>query len=169
MSVCKGWSGSWAGLGLGFDLSLQGKWLGKWSKSKLTWSKLSIDLWKLNKNQIQCSCMFLYIYIYIYTHTHTYINIYIYIYNLHNGECASVFNALLKTRRVSAFAFLRGLNMQLLQSPVQSVYIYIYTYVCLNSTRPLTLSMVYPQNNTCRMLRKKFVNLKLEASNLKLF
>ena len=45
-----------------------------------------------------------------------YIYIYIYIYNLHNGECASVFNALLKTRRVSAFAFLRGLNMQLLQS-----------------------------------------------------
>ena len=45
-------------------------------------------------------------------------NIYIYIDvdNLHNGECASVFNALLKTRRVSAFAFLRGLNMQLLQS-----------------------------------------------------
>ena len=27
-----------------------------------------------------------------------YIYIYIYIYNLHNGECASVFNALLKTR-----------------------------------------------------------------------
>ena len=26
-----------------------------------------------------------------------------------------------------------------------------------------------PQNNTCRMFRKKFVNLKLEASNLKLF
>ena len=50
-----------------------------------------------------------------------------------------------------------------------NIYIYIYTYVCLNSTRPLTLSMVYPQNNTCRMLRKKFVNLKLEASNLKLF
>ena len=45
-----------------------------------------------------------------------YIYIYIYIHNLHNGECASVFNALFKTRRVSAFAFLRGLNMQLLQS-----------------------------------------------------
>ena len=44
--------------------------------------------------------------------------VYIYIYNLHNGECASVFNALFKTRRVSAFAFLRGLNMQLLQSPM---------------------------------------------------
>lgn len=55
---------------LGFDLSLQGKWLGKWSKSKLTWSKLSIDLWSLNKNQIQCSCMFLYIYMYIHTHTY---------------------------------------------------------------------------------------------------
>ena len=37
--------------------------------------------------------------------------IYIYIYNLHNGEWASVFNALFKTRRVSAFAFLRGLNV----------------------------------------------------------
>ena len=47
--------------------------------------------------------------------------IYIYIYNLHNGECASVFNALFKTRRISAFAFLRGLNMQLLQSP-NSIY-----------------------------------------------
>ena len=50
-------------------------------------------------------------------------SIYIYIYNLHNGECASVFNALLKTRRVSAFAFLRGLNMQLF------IYIYIYIYL----------------------------------------
>ena len=43
--------------------------------------------------------------------------IYIYcIYNLHNGEWASVFNALFKTQRISAFAFLRGLYMQLLQS-----------------------------------------------------
>ena len=40
----------------------------------------------------------------------------IYIYNSHNGEWASVFDALFKTRRVSAFAFLRGLNVQLLQS-----------------------------------------------------
>ena len=52
----------------------------------------------------------------IYIYVYEYIYIYIYIYNLHNGECASVFNALFKTRRVSAFAFLRGLNMQLLQS-----------------------------------------------------
>ena len=55
--------------------------------------------------------------------------LYIYIYNLHNGECASVFNALLKTRRVSAFAFLRGLNMQLLQSRNWLIYIYIYLYI----------------------------------------
>ena len=38
-----------------------------------------------------------------------YIYIYIYIYNLHNGECASVFNALLKT-------FIKE-------------YIYIYIYI----------------------------------------
>ena len=80
-------------------------------------------------------CIYIYIYIYKYyerkkgrnyipllfhakidLQTSIYIYIYIYIYNLHNGECASVFNALFKTRRVSAFAFLRGLNMQLLQS-----------------------------------------------------
>ena len=60
-----------------------------------------------------------------------YIYIYIYIYNLHNGECASVFNALFKTRRVSAFAFLRGLNMQLLQS--RNTYIYIYIYIYMNT------------------------------------
>ena len=64
-----------------------------------------------------------------------YIYIYIYIYNLHNGECASVFNALFKTRRVSAFAFLRGLNMQLLQSR-NSIYLsflyisFLYIYIC---------------------------------------
>ena len=54
-----------------------------------------------------------------------------YIYNLRNREWASVFNALFKTRPVSAFAFLRGLNIQLLQSRnwfavCRSVYIYIY-------------------------------------------
>ena len=59
-----------------------------------------------------------------------YIYIYIYIYNLHNGECASVFNALLKTRRVSAFAFLRGLNMQLLQSIYIYIYIFALHFVC---------------------------------------
>ena len=69
-------------------------------------------------------CVCVYIYIYIYS-----IYIYIYIYNLHNGECASVFNALLKTRRVSAFAFLRGLSMQLLQSRNTVIYIYIYIYI----------------------------------------
>ena len=57
---------------------------------------------------------------------YNYYNLYIYIYNLHYGECASVFNALFKTRRVSAFAFLRGLNMQLLQSR-KCIYIYIDT------------------------------------------
>ena len=36
--------------------------------------------------------------------------------NSHNGEWTSVFNDLFKTRRVSASAFFRGLNMQLLQS-----------------------------------------------------
>ena len=63
---------------------------------------------------------------YLFVSIHIYVNkciyIYIYIYNLYNGECASVFNALLKTRRVSAFAFLRDLNMQLLRL----LYIYIY-------------------------------------------
>ena len=47
----------------------------------------------------------------MYIMSYIYIYIYIYIYNLHNREWASVFNALFKTRRVSAFAFLRGLNM----------------------------------------------------------
>ena len=64
----------------------------------------------------------------------SYIYIYIYIYNLHSREWASVFNALFKTRPVSTFAFLRGLNMQLLQSRnwfivCRSVYIYIYIYI----------------------------------------
>ena len=60
------------------------------------------------------------------------VNLKNYIYNLHNGECASVFNALLKTRRVSAFAFLRGLNMQLLPIYIYIyyiIYIYIYIYI----------------------------------------
>ena len=56
-----------------------------------------------------------------------YVYIYIYIYNLHNGECASVFNALLKTRRVSAFAFLRGLNMPY----IYIFFIYLYNFFFL--------------------------------------
>ena len=67
----------------------------------------------------------------MYIMSYIYIYIYIYTYNLRNREWASVFNALFKTRPVSAFAFLRGLNIQLLQSRnwfavCRSVYIYIY-------------------------------------------